>query len=1139
MSAQQQTVIRELVIRGSSQGVDKLASDLNRLDQAQEAVARSAGTMGQVSETSARRQTSAVNDLERLRRTVDEVHRSQARYAEVETRLARAAGQGLVDMRERDRLLGLAAQKYGVAAQANENFARSSGLAAHQVGNLRSQLFDVVASLQGGQNPFTVLSQQGPQIYEALAGQGGIAAGLKQAGQSALGLINPTTALVGSVAAVGAAAIASAAAWDRYETQQRDVERSVAGIGRATGATRDSINQTALATAAAGSVSISAARSMQAEYARTGKVGGAMFGDLVRVARDYAVTTGQDLEQANTDLARAFADPTKGAEQLNARLGFLSGTTLDAIRRQQAMGDTLGAQRTLYAALVPSLLKVTEQTSAWAQAWDAVKNSASNAADAIGRALAQPTLQERAAQLQQRLRSNDTSTEPDLVEALRAMGLDDPQIRAQVPSYRTMTPRQVEQTTQDLSDVQEQRRRQSALAMQREIDQLNRDASTRALGVLDRMFPGGRELDELAGDAAAFGRALKDATNLPDIERARAGLAQIEEKLKAGGTAAYELRKAAQDAFDAAGLLPYERGLAQIEQKYRDLAKAAGGDQRIIGGLNVAKGLEQATFRREQIDVPLRDAATRINEQVSALRVQRDGFTLSTEAAAAMAARQELVNDLTRRGITDLSDYSARLDQLAAAAGKAAAAQEELRRVQQNVVGGMDELRSSTSGLLTGAFSDVRQGKSPLEGIVNSLGRQTDQMFDRLISRPLTEGLLGQFGKPGGGATGDWISRIFGDASGIKLPNPLAQSTTASMTVNAASVVVNGGIGTGGLPGIGGSGQNLIPGASQILDSSKFGGGASASYSEVAGYIRQAAAMRGIDPDIALRVARSEGLTQSNPTGTIGDQGRSFGPWQLFTGGGLGNTALSRGINVRDPSTWRQQTDFALDQARSGGWGPWYGARNSGIGNWEGITRSTEQATQSLSTLSSSATEATSGLGSFGSGLDAFGSKLSQVAIGSGGGGGFGLGNLFGSLFGGGGGSAPFIDAAGASWSANGNVLTPDGPMPLRYMAKGGIAQAGQPFVNIIGEGQMNEAVVPLPDGRSIPVSMNVPMPVNTGGGGGAPITINQAPINVQPAQGYTPEQILAAIRQGNEETVRHIQRNFGNMGRVWDRRFG
>ena len=104
----------------------------------------------------------------------------------------------------------------------------------------------------------------------------------------------------------------------------------------------------------------------------------------------------------------------------------------------------------------------------------------------------------------------------------------------------------------------------------------------------------------------------------------------------------------------------------------------------------------------------------------------------------------------------------------------------------------------------------------------------------------------------------------------------------------------------------------------------------------VSQYITQAAEARGIDPNVALKVARSEGLY-----GYVGDQGSSFGPFQLHYGnvarggnavGGLGDVFTQRtGYNARDPRTWQQQVDFSLDEAAKSGWGAWHG--------WKGAER--------------------------------------------------------------------------------------------------------------------------------------------------------------------------------------------------------
>src|SRR5215469_11469082 len=95
-------------------------------------------------------------------------------------------------------------------------------------------------------------------------------------------------------------------------------------------------------------------------------------------------------------------------------------------------------------------------------------------------------------------------------------------------------------------------------------------------------------------------------------------------------------------------------------------------------------------------------------------------------------------------------------------------------------------------------------------------------------------------------------------------------------------------------------------------------------------YIRYAAAQRGINPDVAMKVSRSEGFNAY-----AGDQGSSFGPFQLHYGGvapggnsvsGLGDVFTQKtGLDARDPNTVKQQIDFALDHASQNGWGAWHG----------------------------------------------------------------------------------------------------------------------------------------------------------------------------------------------------------------------
>lgn len=65
---------------------------------------------------------------------------------------------------------------------------------------------------------------------------------------------------------------------------------------------------------------------------------------------------------------------------------------------------------------------------------------------------------------------------------------------------------------------------------------------------------------------------------------------------------------------------------------------------------------------------------------------------------------------------------------------------------------------------------------------------------------------------------------------------------------------------------------------------------------------------------------------------------------------------------------------------------------------------------------------------------------------------------------------------------ANGGIMSASGSLPLKAYSNGGIANT--PQLALFGEGRMNEAYVPLPDGRTIPVTMS-------GGNSGTNIVLN------------------------------------------------
>lgn len=272
---------------------------------------------------------------------------------------------------------------------AQDKYSRGVGLARNEWVNLSRQAQDVFVSLTSGQSPMTVLIQQGTQIADVFASsRASFGAVFKQA----LTYVTPfTVAITGTTAAV----IAGAAAWYAYAESQHAVEVALLGIGRGSGLAAEGINKIAQDAARPDRMSISTARSSATSFAATGKIDKSLIPGLTSSSYGYGILTGKSADDAGKDLATAFSDPVRGAEQLNERLGFLNAGLRDYLKNSMAAGDRTSAQTALYNAISAPLDRAAEKTTALGKAWNFVANAASNAANAIGKAATGPSLEEK------------------------------------------------------------------------------------------------------------------------------------------------------------------------------------------------------------------------------------------------------------------------------------------------------------------------------------------------------------------------------------------------------------------------------------------------------------------------------------------------------------------------------------------------------------------------------------------------------------------------------------------------------------------------------------------------------------------------------------------------------------------------
>lgn len=116
-----------------------------------------------------------------------------------------------------------------------------------------------------------------------------------------------------------------------------------------------------------------------------------------------------------------------------------------------------------------------------------------------------------------------------------------------------------------------------------------------------------------------------------------------------------------------------------------------------------------------------------------------------------------------------------------------------------------------------------------------------------------------------------------------------------------------------------------------------------AEIGDIASYIYSRAQEIGVDPNLALGIARYEGLnpnTIGSPTfGNPDARGYSFGPFQLYSGsrdpgtiapGGMAYEFMQRYGSAPSRENWQQQVDFSLERMKSAGTSPWYAVRDRG-----------------------------------------------------------------------------------------------------------------------------------------------------------------------------------------------------------------
>ncbi|OQP84191.1 hypothetical protein BTR14_20530 [Rhizobium rhizosphaerae] len=793
-------------------------------------------------------------------------------------------------------------QSLGRSSPANDNTAHRQFAAQ----NVAFQLQDVVTTAAGGMNPLMIGLQQGSQISGAFGGMGAKAAGATLL--SAIGgLLSPVSLLAVGLTAAGAAAIkfgvdaiSGTAEADKAVTNHARLVRDVqAAYKDASGGLAEYQQRSAAEVEASARLNFQAAQKAYKKEV-TGFVdsivpSGGLFGRLgfdrqfepfrkeITDLKDAAKTSTPDLAAFRAAVeARAQIDPSFGA--IRDKLLAAGESAFDAeraLKSAQEIIDITGGTAQNQVSGIKALTDALRELASVGQPVATDMERIAAAGNTAMRGMARLSPQEFEEGRRRLLIGQSLAQQRlDAQSVVNSSG-----VRVTPPTPTARPNIELDWTNDDQTrlDLENSRRR-----MQAELQSL------RARSVDEKAAAAG------AREAATVIHGEDDATR-----QGRISLAQT----LARAQAEHQLEEA---------------------QRARLTAIRQGLEQERLGVQLIGQTIDKTTELQTQYRLmsALREEAARngITSESEFQRLYAREIELTRQASAEFGklARTRAVGQL-RDNLTFERDqlFRTSTEQQIAQTQRGAGLPVDMSSPEADMIRKNMQIAEWRSSISTFA-TDFRQelvssggkvgqalGKTLLNAAVNALTKDLDKQLENIFTKLLSALLKG----------GDNAAGAGNAAAGI-----------AGKVLSSA----NTGLGSDG----------LTPGARSAFSaaasgSASAGAGAAAS-GDIASYITKAAMQRGIDPDIALRVARSEGgLDSWNRQSLVmknGVQEPSFGPYQLYMGGGLGNAFQRQtGLDPRLAANGPAGVDFALDHAAKNGWGAWYGAKHAGIGNWQGI----------------------------------------------------------------------------------------------------------------------------------------------------------------------------------------------------------
>lgn len=613
-----------------------------------------------------------------------------------------------------------------------DDFGKSSAQTAAAMRMIPAQMTDIVTGLATGQQPLTVLLQQGGQLKDMF---GGIGPAAKALGGYVAGIVNPFTVAAAAVAALGYA-------YYKGSAEAGAFRQALVMSGNIAGTSADQMATMAQSMRDVGMTTGKAAEIMT-QFAATGQVAASDLKQFTATAAAMEKLVGVPVEQTVKAFAELGKAPVEASRKLNDESHYLTAAVYEQIKALEDEGQTLQAgqlaQRAYADAMKARTDSIKENLGSLERAWGSVGDWAKQAWDKmldIGRP---DSLEEKLAKAEQRLRQMSGPG--------RGFGIDARDVaagRAEVDSLQELI------RLRDRSALQQRERQTANDAAIKALDavgklqdkglskqeQLNK-ALKEYRANLDRIRAVNPNSEALsAANVAAGENALrekfkekaKDGTYDSLIARVQDFTAAQKAELAAGK----ELTAGEKLAVDVKAELERAGSRVTAQQKQRiltDLQAALAVERQTTAQRDAAKAAEDYRKALEQTEAKAEGLRRTMADSLLSQREQYDDrlsvIGLGSQSAERMASRIKIEREYARfsRQLTEEAAKNKTLESDAYKKGMAdiESSLERALDANERYYGRVDELRGSTMLGLSQAVANYSDSAADLFGQTETL----------------------------------------------------------------------------------------------------------------------------------------------------------------------------------------------------------------------------------------------------------------------------------------------------------------------------------------------------------------------------------------------------------------------------------